>query len=159
MTAVLESMSFGATGQQRQHGNGALEHLTGCSLLDGDHGGMVGRVAIKADHVRRLLIHSRIVRLHNARSVRVKATTLPRLRDKIAMNLQHTFQFPGHAIGLRLQRLGQYAASMAGVSAVPDAYDSARATAQGRLPESARAIDLIAESRHGGSIVEYHAHQ
>ena len=56
MPDVLEAVSLGATGRQRQNGIAAVERLNRGLLIHAEDGGMLRRIQIQADDLRRLLL-------------------------------------------------------------------------------------------------------
>ena len=89
MTEVLEPMPLRTAGRQRQDRIQAIERLNGGLLIDGEHGRMLGRIHIQADHVGRF--RSRSPDRPTACSARTDAAAARRgatLCDVVVMNLQ-----------------------------------------------------------------------
>ena len=96
MPVVLEAVSLGASGRQRQHGIEAVQRLNGRLLVDGEDGRVVRRIDVQADHVGGFRFEVGIVRLHVAlEPVRLEAGALPRFRHEVVMNLEHAPQLAG----------------------------------------------------------------
>ncbi len=94
MPVVLESVSLGAAGRERQHGIEAVQRLDGRLLVDVKDRRVFRRIDVQADHVGGLRLEVGIVRLHVAlEPVRLEARALPRFRHEVVMNLEHAPQW------------------------------------------------------------------
>src|SRR5436190_547643 len=92
--SILENQSstwFSQDGRERQHRVEAVERLNRRFLIDGEHRCVIWRIDVQPDHVRRLRLEVRVVRLHVAlEPMRLQPGALPCFGDEIVMNLQQT---------------------------------------------------------------------
>ena len=80
---VLEAVSLGAAGRQRQNGIAAVEGLNRGLFIDAEDGRMLRRIQIQPDDLRRLLLEIGIGRSQVAlQSMRLQAGPFPRALDQ-----------------------------------------------------------------------------
>src|SRR5437764_12831223 len=92
---VLEAVSLGASGRERQHRVETVERLNGRFLVNGEDRRVVRRIDIQTDHVGGLRLEVGIVRLHVAlEAVGLETRALPGLRDEGVINHQYASQSP-----------------------------------------------------------------
>ena len=53
LAIIFEAMTFGAPRRQRQHGIQTVQSLNRSLLIDAEHGGMLLRIHIQTDDIRR----------------------------------------------------------------------------------------------------------
>jgi len=95
VAVVLEPVSLGASGRQRQHGIEPIERLNGGLLVHGEEGGVLRRIDVQADDIRRLALEVGIVGLHvPLEAMRLQTGASPGIRDVVVIDLQQARQFP-----------------------------------------------------------------
>ena len=79
MAVVLEAVALRTSGRHRKNGNRALQCLNRRLVVHAEHDGVLWRIQIQADHVRRLLLEVRVVRRHvPLQAMRLETRPLPR---------------------------------------------------------------------------------
>jgi hypothetical protein len=73
----------------------AAERLNRRFLVDREHGGVIRRIHVQADHIRGFGFEVGIVGLHVAfKPMGLQPRALPRFGDEVVVNLQHATQLP-----------------------------------------------------------------
>ena len=86
---VLEAVSLGATGRQRQNGIATVERLNRGLFIHAEDGGMLRRIQIERDDLRRFLFEIGIGRSQvTLQSMRLQAGPFPRALDNRVRHAQ-----------------------------------------------------------------------
>ena len=95
MSVVLEAVPFGASWRQRQDRVQPIEGLNRRLLVDAEHGGVLRRIEIQADHIGGFGLELGIGRSHvPLESMGLQARMLPRARDNGVLHAQLAAERP-----------------------------------------------------------------
>jgi hypothetical protein len=114
MPVVLEAVTFGTAGRERQDRVQAVQRLDRRLFIRGKHDRVLGRIQVESNHVGGLLLELRIIRQHvSLQPMGLIARATPDASDQHVTNPQHLPQLTGRPVGAAIRwflpRLRQHA--------------------------------------------------